>query len=393
MRPPHTWSRRRFLEWSAAAPFSAWALPPDEELVPFTDYTPAFRVEAQPDNPRVKCLDLRRLTSPVTPSEEFFEFHQTRTVPVSPNQWRLRVAGLVERPAEYSLENLLARPGRQELPVTIECSGNTGDPRIMNGLVSNAVWTGVSLAAILKECGVRPEAREVVFLGMDSEQDRKFEAGNADYSSPHGWSIYVQDALAPGGLLAFAMNGKPLAPEHGFPLRVVLPGWYGMAHVKWLTRIEVTGRRYEGRHMARNYQSLRAVTTPQGALWLDTSISRNNLKSVVARVTRRSSGGRVLYRISGAAWGGPARIEKVEVQVDGGAWRPARIDQRDGDAAWLLWSADWPNASIGSHNLVSRATNARGEIQPTREELRQTLVSNREDYAQWPRSITIPPAE
>ena len=125
--------------------------------------------------------------------------------------------------------------GPADVAVTIECSGNSGDPRIMNGLVSNAVWTGVSLSAILQECEIQPTAREVVFLGMDTEQEPKFEAGNANYSSPHGWSIFVQDAQAPGNLLAFAMNGKPLAPEHGFPLRLILPGWYGMAQVKWLS--------------------------------------------------------------------------------------------------------------------------------------------------------------
>src|SRR5207244_5861660 len=102
-----------------------------------------------------------------------------------------------------------------------------------------------------------------------------------------------------------------------------------MAQVKWLSRIEVIDRRYEGRHMARNYQSLRAVDTPEGTLWLDTSISRNNLKSVIARVTRRRAGARFEYKIAGAAWGGTARIERVEVQVDGERWLPARIDQRD----------------------------------------------------------------
>jgi len=392
--PQQKWSRRRFLGWGTGAPFSAlyaWPLPPGEELVPFADYTPDFRADAQSDHPRVKSLDLRKLTSSVTPAEDFFEFHQTETVRADAGKWRLQVAGLVERPTEFTLDDLLKRSDARDLPATIECSGNTSDPRIMNGLVSNAVWRGVSLPAILNECGVRPQAREVIFLGMDTEQDRKFEAANAEYASPHGWSIYVQDALAPGGILASAMNGKPLPPEHGFPLRLILPGWYGMAQVKWLSRIEITDRRYEGRQMARNYQSLRAVKTAEGSLWLDTSISRNNLKSVVARVTQRSSGGNFMCKISGAAWGGPARIDKVEVQIDGGPWRAASIEQRNGDAAWLIWSTDWPNAAAGHHTVVSRATNSRGEVQPTRDELRRRLVSNREDNAQWPRAIQIGP--
>jgi len=362
-------------------------------VVPFQDYGPEFSIEAQADNPRVKSFDLRRLDSSITPAADFFAFHQTQTVYVDAAAWRLRIGGLVKRPAEFSLQDLMNRTDRRDLAVTVECSGNSGNPKIMNGLVSNAVWTGVGLAAILKECGVEPTAREAVFLGMDSEQEKKWEAGNASYPSPHGRSIFVQDALLPDSLLAFAMNGAPLPPEHGFPLRLILPGWYGVANVKWLTRIEIIDRRYEGRHMARNYQSLRAVKSPEETLWLDTSISRNNLKSVVARATRRRAGERFEYKITGAAWGGPARINSIEVQVDGGSWRPATIGQRSGDSAWLLWSFDWKDAAPGVHTLVSRATNALGEIQPTREELREKLIGNREDNSQWLRRVAIEPPE
>jgi DMSO/TMAO reductase YedYZ molybdopterin-dependent catalytic subunit len=166
-----------------------------------------------------------------------------------------------------------------------------------------------------------------------------------------------------------------------------MPGWYGMSQIKWLTRIEVIDRPYEGRHMARNYQSLRAVKAPEGTLWLDSSISRNNLKSVIARVTRRPLGERFEYKIVGAAWGGPATIASIEVQIDGGAWVRASIDQRAGDAAWVLWSAPWKEPAAGEHNLVSRAINGRGDVQPTRDEMREKLVSNREDNSQWRRRI------
>jgi DMSO/TMAO reductase YedYZ molybdopterin-dependent catalytic subunit len=360
-----------------------------DDVVPFVDYTREFRTEVQASNPRMKCFDLRQLTSWATPSEEFFAFHQTETIPADAARWRLRIGGFIERLREFSLPDLLKRPDRRDAPVTIECSGNSGSPRIMNGLVSNAVWTGVSLANLLKECGVKPEAREVVFFGMDSEKEKKWQAGDAEYTSPHGRSIPAEDALAAEPMLCFAMNGRPLPAEQGFPLRLILPGWYGMAQVKWLTRIEVIDRRYEGRHMARNYHSLRAVETPEGTLWMDTSITRNTLKSVVARVTRRRTNEGFDHTLAGAAWGGPARIERVEVQIDGGLWREARIDHRNGEAAWLLWSYDWKYARPGRHVLVSRAINARGEIQPTREELRKKLASNREDSAQWPRPIVI----
>jgi DMSO/TMAO reductase YedYZ molybdopterin-dependent catalytic subunit len=379
------------LAWSAGIPAGALALPPGEELVPFQDYGPEFRIEAQSDNPRVKCLDLRKLTSWKTPTDDFFAFHQTQTVHTDAAAWRLRIGGLVKRKAEFSLPDLLNRTDRRDLAATIECSGNSGNPRIMNGLVSNAVWTGVGLAAILHECGVEPEAREVVFLGMDSEDEKKWEAGNVAYPSPHGRSVFVQDALHPENLLAFSMNGAPLPAQHGFPLRLILPGWYGMAHVKWLTRIEIIDRRYEGRHMARNYQSLRSVKSGEETLWLDTSISRNNLKSIVTRVTRRPAGKGFEYAIAGAAWGGSARIDRVEVQVDAGPWRSATIGQRGADSAWLLWSLDWNNAMPGLHTVVSRAANASGEIQPTPGELREKLIGNREDNSQWRRSVLIEP--
>lgn len=295
----------------------------------------------------------------------------------------------MDRPAAFSLQDLKQRP-RRNLAATLECSGNSGYPQLMNGLVSNAEWSGVSLAAVLEECGVKAEAREVVFLGADSEKERKWQAGDEEFVSPHGRSIFVQDALSPDAILAFEMNGSPLPDEHGFPLRLILPGWYGMAQVKWLTRIEVIDRRYEGRHMARNYHSLRALETPQGTTWLDTSISKNNLKSVVARVTRRPVEESFVYKIFGAAWGGSSRIERVEVRVDDGPWRNAAIDRRSGGYGWLLWSCGWPDAAPGRHALVARATSAGGEVQPTREQWRERIASNREDNSQWTRPIVIP---
>src|SRR5262249_52501471 len=143
------------------------------------------------------------------------------------------------------------RTDKRNLATTIECSGNS-PYGAANGQVSTGTWTGVGLAALLKECGLKPEAREVVFFGADKERER------ADaIELPHGRSMYVQDALDPNALLAFALNGKPLPADRGFPLRVIVPGWYGMTQIKWLSRIEVLDRRYEGTHMARNYHSIR----------------------------------------------------------------------------------------------------------------------------------------
>jgi DMSO/TMAO reductase YedYZ molybdopterin-dependent catalytic subunit len=220
----------------------------------------------------------------------------------------------------------------------------------------------------------------------------KWQAGDLEIAAPHGRSIPVQDALAAEPILAFAMNGEPLPHEHGFPLRLILPGWYGVAHIKWLTRIEVLDRRYEGRQMARNYHSLRTLETPGGTLWLDTSISRNNLKSIIARVTRRRVQERFTYTISGAAWGGDSPIVRIDVRIDNGPWQPASMHTKQGEFAWRLWSCDWSDPAPGRHTLVSRATNSSGEVQPTREELRKRLASYREDNSQWPRVVAIEPA-
>jgi len=388
-------TRREWIAGGAAAlaalgiPSELWSLQAGEELVDFADYTPEFKVEAQARNPRVRCFDLRRLTSWITPPDEFYTFNQTEVLHLDTSQWRLRVDGFVDRVMVFTLDDLKRRPDRREEAVTLECSGNATRPTRMSGLLSNAVWSGVSLASILKECGVKAEAREVVFIGMDQEKEKKFQAGNEEYTLGHARSIYIQDVLNPEAMLAYAMNGKPLTAEQGFPVRLILPGWYGMTQVKWLAHIHVLDRRYEGQHMDRNYLSLRAVDGPDNTVWLDTSISKNNLKSAVARVTRRKTSGGYEYTISGAAWGGQTPIDKVEVRADDGAWRPAKITEGHGKYAWILWSIDWPNPASGKHTLVSRATDANGMIQPTEDELKKRIASGRENNAQWPRPIVI----
>ena len=187
------------------------------------------------------------------------------------------------------------------------------------------------------------------------------------------------------------MNGQPLPPDHGFPLRLILPGWYGMAQIKWLTRIELIDRRYEGPHMSRNYHTLHVLPrADQGPIVTETSISRTRLKSVLARVTRRRRGEAWEYRLAGAAWGGGSEIERVEVRVDQGPWRKARIDERRGLHAWLMWSFDWSDARPGRHTLTSRAVDTGGRVQPSPAEWASAIKSARENNSQWEREIEIP---
>jgi DMSO/TMAO reductase YedYZ molybdopterin-dependent catalytic subunit len=371
-----TASRRSFLA-SLALPH---LIRPSEEAGAFSDYDPAFRVDVQARNPRVKCFDLRRLTTVQTPASEFFTFHQKDAVEeVDLEQWRLEISGSVARPRTLTFSDLVRLP-EKHVPAVIECSGNNGDSRLMNGLVSNGVWTGPALAPLLRDCGVLPEAREVVFFGSDLNRERKWPVSDREMEAPHGRSIFVQDAIENDVILAIQVNGHPLSPEHGYPLRLIVPGWYGMTQVKWLNRIVVLDRRYEGRHMARNYHSVRRGPNQ---LVLETSISRNRLKSVVARVTRDGTA----YSLSGAAWGGVSPIDRVQVRIDNEPWRDTAIVEKGGEYAWSLWGYRWQDPRAGAHVVVSRAINARGEIQPERAE----FVSSREDNAQWQRRITLPP--
>jgi DMSO/TMAO reductase YedYZ molybdopterin-dependent catalytic subunit len=377
--------------WLAALgiPEWAWALQDGEELVTFTDYTPDFKVDAQAANPTVRCYDLRRLTSWTTPTNEHYTFHQTTTPRVDPATFRLRISGFVERPQEFTLEQLRARPDKREEAVTLECSGNSTRPQRMSGLLSNGTWSGVGLASILKECGVKPEAREVVFLGEDMEKERKAAAGNREFEMPHGRSVHLQDALNPEAMLAIALNGQPLPPEQGFPLRVILPGWYGMTQIKWLSRIHVLDRRYEGQHMTRNYLAVRTVETAEGPLWLDTSISKTHMKSVVARVARSRSGADWVYRITGPAWGGPVPVAAVDVQIDNRPWQRATLEPARGRYAWRLWSLTVRNLGAGPHTLASRATDVDGRMQPTSDERRTRIASGREDHSIWTREVSV----
>jgi DMSO/TMAO reductase YedYZ molybdopterin-dependent catalytic subunit len=379
------------LTWLATLgiPEDVWALQDGEELVTFTDYTADFKVEASPANTRVRCYDLRRLTTWATPNDEFYAFHQTTTQQVDPATYRLHVGGFVERPREFTLDQIKARPDRRELPVTLECSGNSTRPQRMSGLLSNGVWTGVGLASLLKECGLRAEAREVVFLGLDMETEKKSAAGNREFTAGHGRSMYVQDALNPEAMLAFSLNGQPLPAEQGFPLRLILPGWYGMTQIKWLGRIQVLDRRYEGQHMTRNYLAVRSYDTPDGPLWLDTSISKTNMKSVVARMTRRKVADGYEYRITGPAWGGQVPIARVDVQIDDGPWQPTTLEASRGQYAWRLWSLSVKDLAPGKHTVVSRATDANGRTQPSPEQRRERIASGREDFSMWRREILI----
>ena len=276
--------------------------------------------------------------------------------------WRLAVRG--ERELELSLDDLLAREP-VTMPVTMECAGNGRallEPRPisqpwLSEAVGTAEWTGVRLAPLLAEAGVGPDAAEVVFTGLD----RGVEGGVVqDYER----SLSMADALRGDVLLAYAMGGEPLLPQHGFPLRLLVPGWYGMTSVKWLTRITVVDEPFTGYQMATGYRMRTSEDDP------GTPVTRIEPRSLMVPpgipdfFTRRRFVDAGPVSLHGRAWSGWGPVTAVEVSVDGGAsWAPAELGAAPGPAAWAPWSFTW-DAAPGEHELCVRARDETGRSQP-----------------------------
>lgn len=291
----------------------------------------------------------------ITPNDKFFSITHFNRPVIDPATWKLEIDGLVGQPLSLTLDDIKARP-RQEVTYTIECSGNSGLP-FLTGVIGNATWAGTPLAPLLEEAGVQPEAIEVIFWGTDAGE---VEARDMTMHQHFARSMSLEDARNPDYILAYEMNGEPLPEKNGFPLRLIVPGWYGVANVKWLQRIELTDRRLQSQFMARDYVTVREVEQDGETVWTETGVRHMRLKSAPARVTRAEE----VYRITGAAWGAP--IAKVEVQIDDGPWEEAALDTSEqAEFAWTIWYLDWPNPAPGEHKITSRAIDTAGNVQPT----------------------------
>jgi len=332
-----------------AAPLEA-----GETVIPFLD--------KQPLNPRRPMVHWEKVTSWVTPSKDLFSVsHYGFPKPVPAAAWRLTVSGLVKRPQSFSLADLQQLP-RRELVATLECSGN-GASRGFMGAIGNLKWAGAPLAAVLEQCGLDREGREIVFFAAD---EGKEEIRGQEYRQHFARSLGRADALGNNVILAYEMNGKPLSHRHGAPVRLVVPGWYAIAWVKWLNRLEVRDRRFMNRFMARDYVTIRGEERPDGVSWEETSVSRIAVKSLVARVVRRSDGS---ARVLVIAWNDGTPLKRVELRIHDGAWLPLRRQRRPrARFGWSFWHWDWQNPPAGEHTLVSRATDARGRRQPSAED-------------------------
>jgi DMSO/TMAO reductase YedYZ molybdopterin-dependent catalytic subunit len=333
-------------------PFLAHAFPSraGEEVLPWVDQPPE-----NPEPGAVRnLLQWQELDSWITPNDEFFAIGHYNWPAIDAQSWTLEIGGRTAQPLTFTLEELRARP-RREVVFTLECSGNHGFPWFIGG-IGTAKWAGTPLAAILEEARVLDDGREVIFFGADEGEEEVREIKTVQN---FGRSMSLADAMSPDNLLCYEMNGAPLPEPNGFPLRLIAPGWFGIANVKWLTRIEVGSSRYMGRFMAQDYVTLREERQDGETVWRQTSVGRALLKSVPAKVTRSDGS----YRIIGAAWGAP--IARVEVRIDDGPWQTATIDQSEQAAfAWKLWSLDWSDAAPGEHGITSRAVDTAGNVQP-----------------------------
>jgi Oxidoreductase molybdopterin binding domain len=263
-----------------------------------------------------------------------------------------------------------------------ECSGNRPP---VQGLCSNGKWTGVPLAAVLKAAGLKAEAREIVFLGADhGMEDVEWRGQTYKLEQQFGRSLPRDKALSAEPLVAYAYNDEPLTTHQGFPLRLVVPGSYGVANVKWLSDIHAQVEPYLGKYQARWYRTVRGQTINGELKWMESAVTTMQLKSFVARVTKEGD----VHRVVGVVLNDGTPLKGVEVKVDDGPWQAATLDKQNSKYSWKLFHFDWKGATPGEHTLVSRVTDATGLVQPTEKDL-ENKKSFLEHNAQHPRRVRI----
>lgn len=314
---------------------------------------------------------LGTLDSFITPNEQFFVRCHFPIPEIRREQWTLRIRGEIEQPIDLNWGDLQAMP-QSSVTATIECAGNGRaflTPKVdgaqwERGAVGNAVWTGVRLADVLRRAKLEPSAREIVLSGSD--------AGEIEVAPRPGGKIHYARSLPLGKanddvIVAWQMNGEKLTPAHGFPVRAIVPGWYGMASVKWLSDITVLAHPFHGYYQTVDYAFWHRENGEPSLV----AITELQVKAQIARPTpaEQVPVGEP-YLVRGAAWSGGAEIVRVEVSSDGGAtWHHAGLDEQSGRHAWRWWNFPWRPAARGPVQLMVRATDARGRTQPARRDL------------------------
>ena len=311
---------------------------------------------------RNHSMPLEALRRDITPPGLHYVLTHFDTPDTDAASWHLRISGAVERSLELSLAALKKDPAIT-VPVTLECAGNgrsllrprpLSQPWVLEA-VGTAEWTGVPLAYLLAKAGVLSEAVEVVFTGADAG----IQGG---VRQRYARSLPIREAMRPDVVLAYRMNGSELPPQHGYPLRLVVPGWYGMTSVKWLQSIEVVTAPFKG------YQQQVAYRYQDKADDAGTPVSRIRIRSLMVPpgipdfFTRKRVLARGPVMLQGRAWSGAGAVSGVEVGIDG-EWVPAHLDKPPGPFAWCKWTLPWV-ADPGEHELACRATDSTGASQP-----------------------------
>jgi DMSO/TMAO reductase YedYZ molybdopterin-dependent catalytic subunit len=312
-------------------------------------------------------MPLDKLQSWITPVDLFFvRNHVSEPYSVNPDTWRLNVTGEVDHPLELSYADL-QKLDSVTVTNTLECAGNgraffePHAPGIQwqRGAVGNARWTGPRLNDLLNRAGVKPTGKHVVFKGLEEPPGKVPQFMR---------SIPIEKALDPDTLVATHMNGEKLSPHHGFPARIMVPGWIGAASLKWVAEIRVLDHEFDGNYMKPGYRLPERSLAPGEDLKpgdVTNAVTKLNVKSVIAAPGDGSLIRRRPFTIRGAAWAGEADVTRVDVSVDNGqTWKPADLGQDHAKYAWRLWQYTWTPQKAGGYVIMSRATDSAGRVQP-----------------------------
>lgn len=324
-------------------------------------------VQVLSNDPLCGEVELPFLDSWITPTERFYKRNHFSEIPtLDASQERLVIDGSVGRPTTISYEELLAMPSK-EVVATLECAGNSRSYvtppaegiQFHHGAVGTARWTGVAAEDLLTAAGISDDAKEVVFEGADSgEEEEEGQTLQIGYAR----SIPLEKAVSPDTIVAYEMNGAPLEPAHGYPFRLIVPGWYGMASVKWLRRIHVQTNRFTGFFQTRRYVYINEGQADSRD-W--EPLSTLLVKSLVTRPRHGEVRAPGDYTVEGMVWCGEALIETVEISVDGGRnWGTADLVGPSAENAWRRWEYDWHESRPGHYVLKTRATDSNGNTQP-----------------------------
>jgi DMSO/TMAO reductase YedYZ molybdopterin-dependent catalytic subunit len=302
----------------------------------------------------------------ITPNELFYVRGHFPIPEISSHDWRLKIEGEVEAPFELSYDELRKMEART-IAATLECAGNNRiflEPKVKGvqwglGAVGNANWTGVPLSAILERAKVKPSAIEVILDGADEGEVDKTPTPSGRISFCR--SLPLEKARA-DVLLAYEMNGEKLPAPHGFPLRAIVPGWYAMASVKWLRRIIVTDKPFNGFYQSLDY----SYWDRSGVLPTLVPLTELQTKAEIARPEQRETiAANSSFRVCGAAWSGTGEIARVELSFDAGqTWTDAKLLGDSVKNAWRLWEYEWRTpGTAGPVTMMARATDSRGGTQ------------------------------